>query len=719
VDQLDVEPIIEIEGVVERIVFESADTGFVVGRLQVPGAPDLTTFVGPGLPVSPGETVRLRGRWVNDNRWGKQLRVVSFETVLPTSTEGIERYLGSGLVHGIGPAYARRLVQAFGVETLRVIDEQPERLRAVEGIGPKRAAQIRASWAKQRAVQSVMIFLQSHGISTGHATRIYKQYGEQAVAVLRQDPYRLAEDIDGIAFPTADALARKLGLAVDSEARLQAGIRHALRAAQLDGHVFLPEEELLAAAAALLEVSPEALTVPLAILAGRRAVVAEAGAIYLPPMHADEVGAAHRLRLLLRTPHDAPAIHLENALKWVEKNKQIALSEEQKDAIRRAATEKVLVITGGPGTGKTTVINSLLAILEKKGLSFLLAAPTGRAAKRMEEATGRPASTLHRLLEYSPKSNSFSRNDGNPLITDLVVIDESSMLDIHLAHAILKAISPFARLILVGDIDQLPSVGPGSVLSDIIASNTVPVVRLATIFRQAEESGIIRNAHRINTGEFPAFNDRDCFLIERDEPEKALDTIVELVARRIPARFGLDPLRDIQVLTPMRRGECGAIRINEALQAVMNPDGAQAPRRVLRRGDKVMQLRNNYERETFNGDVGTITRMEIEAGELEVTYDDRAVLYAFDEVDELGLAYATTVHKAQGSEYPAIVLAILPQHYMLLQRNLLYTAITRARQLVIVVGSSKAIGTAIRNARTIARHTRLAERLREKTGKPQ
>ena len=713
-EQLDVEPIVVLEGSVERIVYENEETAFFVARLRRDGE-ELVTFVGTLMAVSEGETVRLRGRWVEDKRFGRQLRVESYETLVPNTREGIEKYLGSGLIDGIGPVFAKRLVDAFGLETLRVIDEQPKRLRSVPGIGKKRAEQIRAAWSSQRAIQSIMVFLQGHGISTGQAVKIYQQYGDGAVAVLRENPYRLAQDIAGISFRGADKVAARLGVAKDSPDRLRAGVLHVLAEAAGGGNVYLPEEELRNNAAELLEVPINDLTQPLLELTARQELILENGACYLPILHAGERGCATLLHRLMATPCDPVPIQLDNALLWVEKHHDIVLSEEQREAIRIGVTAKVMVITGGPGTGKTTVIRSLLAILERKGLSFLLAAPTGRAAKRMEAASGYDARTIHRLLEFSPKTGAFSRNENNPLETDLMVIDETSMVDQQLMHSLLQALPPFSRLILVGDVDQLPSVGAGNILFDLIASQVVPVVRLKTVFRQAAQSGIISNAHLVNEGKYPVFNDTDCFFVKRLDPNAALETVLELVSHRIPSKFGLDPVRDIQVLAPLRRGDAGVTRLNEALQAALNPQGAPVPRRNLRRGDKVMQLRNNYELDVYNGDVGTITLVDEEARELEVTFDDRVVLYRFDDLDNLALAYAATVHKVQGSEYPAVVLLFLPQHYMMLQRNVFYTAITRGKKLVVVVGDPKAVGMAVRNNRIIRRNSRLTERLCNRT----
>ncbi len=712
-DQSDLEPVVELEGVVERIVFESADTGFLVARMRRDGAAELDTFVGTMLSISPGETVRLRGRWVEDQKFGPQLKVEHCETLMPESAVGIEKYLGSGLISGIGPTYAKRLVDAFGVETLRVIDEQPERLRSVSGIGRKRATQIREAWEEHRALQDIMVFLQGQGIGVAQAVKIYKQYGDKAVTVLRQNPYTLADDITGIAFHGADKIAQNLGIAKDDPKRLQAGLTHALGQAQLNGHVYLPEEDLRAAACELLQVPDAALTQPLEALVAEKRLFQEEDAWYLPLMYHAETGIAARLKLLCSAPCNKPTVQVEKAIAWAEKTKDIKLAPEQQEAIRQGIEAKTLIITGGPGTGKTTVINSLLAILEKKGVAFVLAAPTGRAAKRMEAATGRDASTLHRLLEFSPRQGGFTRDETNPIATDLLVVDEASMIDALLMHALLRALPPFARLILVGDVDQLPSVGAGNVLLDCIASNALPVVRLKTIFRQSEESGIITNAHHINAGKYPEFNEHDFFLIERKDPERCVETVLELLSERMPKKFGLDPVNDIQVLSPMRRGEAGVNNLNELLQERLNPKGAPIPRRNFRVGDKVMQLRNNYELDVFNGDVGRINMADDEAQELEITFDDgRKVIYPYTSLDDLGLAYAATIHKSQGSEYPAVVIPMLPQHYMMLQRNVLYTAVTRGKKLVILVGDPKAIGRAVRNIQTVQRNTRLTARLR-------
>jgi exodeoxyribonuclease V alpha subunit len=709
-------PPVMLEGVVKRIVFESPESGFLVGRLDVASEPEPVTFVGNLLAVSEGETVRLTGRWINDKKFGPQLKVEKFESVVPSTIGGIEKYLASGLIEGIGPTYARRLVEAFGVETLRIIDEEPHRLQNVPGIGKKRAAQIREGWASQRAVQSIMLFLQGHGITASQAVKIYQVYGDGAMAILRSNPYRLAEDISGISFKGADKIAAELGIAKDSGERLEAGVAHVLQQATVFGHLFLPAEELVEESVRLLDIAREPVAAALGRIVAGGKVVRDQEACYTPKNHEAESGTADYLKRLISTPSESIEIlNMDNALQWVQKKLKIALAEEQQEAIRTGLASKVMVITGGPGTGKTTVINSLLAILDKKSVSYQLAAPTGRAAKRVEEATDREARTIHRLLEFSPKFGGFTRCETDPLLTDLVIVDEASMLDMQLMYSLVKALPPFARLILVGDIDQLPSVGAGNVLMDIIASQVVPVVRLKTIFRQAEQSGIVVNAHRINTGQHPQFNTEDFFIIDRPQPERALETIVEIVTDRLPRKFGLDPIRDIQVLSPMRRGETGMIRVNQALQAALNPNGKAIARRDLRDGDKVMQLRNNYELDVYNGDVGVISRVDESALEVEVAFDDqRRVIYGFDELDDLGLAYAMTVHKSQGSEYPAVVIPMLSQHYMMLQRNVLYTAITRGKRLVVIVGEEKAISMAVRNSQLTRRNTLLAERLRNR-----
>lgn len=700
------------EGIVERIVFENPENGFVVARMRVEGQHDLLTFVGSAMAISPGETIQISGEWVDDRKFGKQIKVIEYKTVLPNSIVGIEKYLGSGLIHGIGPAYAERLIKAFGIETLRVIDEEPEKLRTVEGIGPKRAAQIREAWSEQREIQSIMIFLQGHGVGTNQAVRIYKKYGDGAVAVLRDNPYKLIEDITGIGFAGADKIAIDLGLALESSARLAAGLTFTLQQMVSEGHVFSEKDALLAKASALLAVDDDLVARELAEMIHNDSLIAEDNDIFLHDLHERETGCADHLRRLLNAEKEEVTDKPDVAIKWVEKKHSITLSDEQRDALKMSVDNPVTVITGGPGTGKTTLINSIISVFQRKNFTLLLAAPTGRAAKRMETTTGHEAKTIHRLLEYNPKLHDFTRNELNPLDADVIVIDEMSMVDIGLMHSVLRAVPDDARLLLVGDVDQLPSVGPGNVLMDIIASNAVPTVRLKTIFRQAAESGIITNAHRINTGESPKWNDTDCFFVERNEPEAVRDTILELVTHRIPNKFGFDPMKEIQVLAPMHRGDAGVAQLNEHLQEAMNPKGQEIDHRGLRVGDKVIQTKNNYELDVYNGDVGRIMLMSEEVRELHVEFEDRTALYTFDDIDNLNLAYAITVHKAQGSEYPALILPLVSQHYLMLQRNILYTAITRGKSLVVVVGETKALHRALNNTDVTLRNTRLAERLR-------
>ena len=561
----------------------------------------------------------------------------------------------------------------------------------------------------------LMVFLQGHGIGVRQAIRIYKQYGDKAVAVIRADPYRLATDIAGIAFKSADAIAEKVGMASDDPRRIAAAVAYVLAQAGSEGHCFLPEADLLARTSELLGLPVDTVRAACELRADP-SVVHDGDGVYLAQMKEAEEAVATSIHRLLTAPPPLVSIDVEKAIAWIERTTEVTLAEMQREAVRQAVARKVLVITGGPGTGKTTILKGLLAMFEKKDLRLTLAAPTGRAAKRMEAATGRAAGTIHRLLEFSPKFGGFSKNAANPLETDLLVVDETSMVDTLLMASLLDALPNPARLVLVGDVDQLPSVGAGNVLFDIIASNSVPVVRLDTVYRQAAESGIVTNAHGINRGAYPKFNDRDCFFVERKEGVAARETIVELVVNRLPRKFDLDPLRDIQVLAPMHKGECGVAALNEALQTALNEDGRPVPRMPWRVGDKVMQTRNNYDLDVFNGDMGIVAKCEEDAGEVQIDFEDRAVLYGLDDADDLVLAYAATVHKSQGSEYPAVVMPLLPQFYVMLQRNLLYTAVTRARQILILVGDPKALGRAVHNVDVARRNTRLAERIRKQCG---
>ncbi len=716
-----------LQGTVERITYVNEETQYVVARMDVPGRPELATIVGNLPSLTPGETLRLQGTWTHHKKYGDQFQVERYETVAPATLTGIERYLGSGLIKGIGPVFAKRLVDAFGLETLRVIEEEPARLRTIDGIGRVRLERITAAWAEQKDIREVMLFLQGHGVSSTYAVKIFKAYGRAAVATVQANPYRLARDIYGIGFKTADRVAQNLGIPSDSPLRAQAGVLHVLHALTDEGHVYTPDADLLREAETTLEIPRDLLVQAVADLVREGAVVAEelpegGRGVYLKALHVAEEQVARRLADLLRAPRVPIRIDVEKALAWVEEVTRLGLAPQQREAIRLALQHKALVITGGPGTGKTTILRCIIRILEKKGVRMHLASPTGRAAKQMAEATGRDALTIHRLLEWSPAGGGFQRNAQRPLETDLVIVDEASMLDLPLMNSLLRSIPLMATLILVGDADQLPSVGPGAVLKDILDSGRVPAVRLSEIFRQAQRSRIVRNAHRVNQGQFPGLSrplqgeESDFHFLAEEDPDRLQQLIVDLAARRLAGRYGLDPLEEIQVLTPMHRGVIGASQLNAALQAALNParlGGTEVMRggRILRIGDRVMQVRNNYDKEVYNGDIGRITQIDPQEQEVIVRVDGRQVIYDFSELDELTLAYAVTVHKSQGSEYPAVILPLHTTHYPMLQRNLLYTAITRARRLLVLVGTKKALALAVKNDATLRRFSRLAERL--------
>ncbi|MBN1137507.1 MAG: ATP-dependent RecD-like DNA helicase [Anaerolineae bacterium] len=733
-------------GTIERITFYNDDNGYTVAQLTPDGRDYTVTVVGSLPEVSPGEFLRLHGQWTSHPRYGRQFQVEHYATVLPATAAGIEKYLGSGLIKGVGPVTARRIVLHFKLDTLRVIEEEPHRLREVLGVGPRRVTLIGRAWQEQKAIQEVMLFLQSHNVNTAHAVKIFKTYGDASIDVVRSDPYRLARDIHGIGFLTADKIARELGLAHDSPQRVQAGISYTLSQMADDGHVYAPQGELVAESARILEVPPGLVTDGIAQLAADRQVhvepliyaaaldqappdpaLREERAVYLLPFYHGELGVANRLKTLMNAGRSRLAFYrdadLDRTFDFLAGQGGPALTGGQKQAVRTALTCKVAVLTGGPGTGKTTCLKTLIRLLEARRCSFALASPTGRAAKRLGEATGRAAKTIHRLLELKPQEGfQFKRNEANLLDADMVIVDEASMLDLLLTNHLLKAIHPESHLLLVGDVDQLPSVGAGNVLRDIIDSGTAAVVRLDTIFRQAEGSLIIDNAHRINRGEMPRFdrNATDFYLFPAQEAEGAGDLIVDLVHDRIPRRFGLDPLTDIQVLSPLHRGAAGVGELNRRLQAALNPPAAGKAewRRgaiAYRVGDRVMQTINNYDKETFNGDMGRIIAVDLENQALTVRMDGRDVAYELSELDELILAYAISVHKSQGSEYRAVVMPVLTQHYMMLQRNLLYTGVTRAKELVVLVGARRAIAIAVRNNQIVDRHTALDLRLKGQT----
>ncbi|HXF63001.1 MAG TPA: AAA family ATPase [Caldilineaceae bacterium] len=798
-----------LRGVVERLTYYNEETGYTVARLSPesrahlpePGRPFANrevTIVGNMAGINVGESVELTGRWTVHADYGKQFQVEQMRSVLPATVAGIEKYLGSGLIKGVGPVTARRIVRRFGVETLEIIEERPERLIEVPGVGEKRLQMIVQAWAEQRAIKEVMLFLQSHGVSTSLATKIYKTYGDQAISIVQADPYRLAQDIYGIGFLTADKIARALGIPADSPARVAAGVAYALNQASEEGHVFLPAPELVQQAATLLEVPPaqaaegvvrlwqsdqvkvtpspgaEALTpgafsaalmttpdapllaedgVPYFVDApgpAQALVAAEGHAVYLSPLFYSEKGVVGRLLRLVQEGSSRLPRFAQKSVDWEQLLAQasltstahVTLAPQQRQAVQAALTHRLTVLTGGPGTGKTTTVRTLIDLCRQAGYRVLLAAPTGRAAKRLAETTQHEAKTLHRLLEFQPAEGMvFKRNEELPLEGDLLIVDEASMLDLVLTNHLLKAIPPGMHLLLVGDVDQLPSVGAGNVLKDIIAAiealqqqagaspargsrphpaRQMTVIRLQTIFRQAADSYIITNAHRINHGEMPIIaNNQSCdfFLFRTEDPERAASLCVELVQTRIPRRFAIPPA-DIQVLSPMHRGVAGVAALNEAIQAAVNPPDPKKPQRqvgsrIYRVGDRVMQIRNNYDKDVYNGDTGTISEIDLEMQKLTVMMEGRAVTYDFLELDELTHAFAISVHKSQGSEFPAVVIPLLTSHYMMLQRNLLYTAVTRARRLVVLVGQPKAIAMAVRNNKVTARYTGLRERLLE------
>jgi exodeoxyribonuclease V alpha subunit len=722
-----------LEGAIERIVFRNDHTHFTVARLRPNDAgrlfrAELTTLVGelPGLAV--GELVTVTGDWETHPQHGRHLRVRSYARHAPVNAEGLRRYLGSGAIKGIGPKTADRIVARFGEQTLAILDLEPDRLIEVPGVNAHKRDLIVRGWAEQKDVREIMVFLQSHGVSPGLGAKIYRQYGDQSLTVIQENPYQLESDIYGVGFRTADALAVELGLPRDSLPRLMTGIKHVLSEAAGEGHCYLPREEVFTRAAALLEVDAALLPPALEALAREKEAFVEGEDVYLAPFFYAEMGTARRLRLLLAAPSPLPAVpptRWEAVFAALERERHLTLAERQRDAVRRAYDAPVSLLTGGPGTGKTTTVRALLDVLDGEGVSYALAAPTGRAAKRLAEATGRAARTLHRLLEFVPATNDFGYNEDRPLPAQFVIVDEVSMLDILLAYRLVRALAPGTHLLLVGDADQLPSVGPGSVLRDLLATELIPRTRLTELFRQAAASAIVVNAHLVNAGELPPpRNDPagDFFFLTAANPQAAQRLVVDLVARRLPARYGFDPLQDIQVLAPMYRGPVGVQALNELLQARLNPPEGGAPRgdgTLIAPGDKVMQVRNNYDKGTFNGDVGRVIQRESETGQVAVRFLEEAgpvtVTYEPHELDELALAYCISIHRAQGSEYPCVVLPLVMQHYLLLQRNLLYTAITRARRLCLIVGDPNALRRAVQNAEADERHTGLRQRLESLT----
>jgi len=731
-------PTAVLTGVLEHITYSNQDTGYTVARVATERGGDPVTVVGPLLGAQAGEHLHLEGRWRNHPMYGRQFEVRSYRAVLPATVQGIRRYLGSGLIRGIGPKMAERIVDQFGADTLRVLEEDPGRLRSVPGLGPMRTAMIEQAWEEQKAIKDVMVFLQGVGVSTSLAVRIFKAYREEAIKVVTHAPYRLATDVWGIGFKTADKIAQGVGIAYDSGERVKAGLQFTLSQASELGHCYLPEPELVARASEILGVRPELAQSCLDELVRQQGVVRDpvpipgfddgVAGIYLLPFHRAEVSLAAGLLRLRSVPSQAdrlPMFHTVDwaaAFAWLEGVTGSRLAPEQETAVRLALTERVAVLTGGPGCGKSFTVRAVVALAQAKKARVLLAAPTGRAAKRLSELAGMDAQTLHRLLELRPGGDAAFNQD-RPLEADLVVVDEASMLDLLLANKLVKAVPPGAHLLLVGDVDQLPSVGPGEVLRDLLQAGgrhapVLPRVRLTQVFRQAQHSGVVTNAHRINAGHPPLTSGLgDFFLFAEDDPERVAELTVDIVVNRLPRRFGLDPRRDVQVLCPMHRGPAGSAALNERLQEVLTPAVPRQPERrfagrTYRPGDKVMQVRNDYEKGVFNGSVGTVTTISPETSELFVLMDeDQEVRYGFDDLDELTHAYALTVHRAQGSEYPCVVVPLTQTAWLMLQRNLLYTAVSRARQLVVLVGSRRALAKAIRTAGAGHRYTALDDRL--------
>ncbi|MBA4417221.1 MAG: ATP-dependent RecD-like DNA helicase [Syntrophus sp. (in: bacteria)] len=720
---------LDIKGQIERITYSNEENGYTIAKMKVQGRTDLTTIVGTLFSITPGEVVRLSGYWDSHPKYGEQFKVVSCESLLPATVKGIEKYLGSGMIKGIGPVMAKRLVTRFEGETLNVIEHDIARLHEVSGIGEKRVDMIKTAWEEQKDIRDVMIFLQGQGVSPAYAVKIYRHYGKDSVHIVGENPYRLATDIFGIGFIIADRIAEKLGIPKDSLIRTEAGILYVLHQLSEEGHVYYPYEPLVKKCSEVLEVEEAKIPYAFEVIARDKKIIIEGQqdgaplnpdhrAVYLAKFHVSELGIASRIKTLLAFPKQLKLINLDQAIEWVQKDLKIAFSPQQVAAVKTSVNSKVMVVTGGPGTGKTTIINAIIRIYHKMGQKTLLAAPTGRAAKRMTEATGHSAKTIHRLLEFSPGGGTFKKNETNPLEADLIVIDETSMVDTVLMYHFLKAVPVKSTLILVGDIDQLPSVGPGNVLKDIIDANCLPTVRLNEIFRQSRRSMIIVNAHRVNSGQIPLFAHdeehlKDFYFFTVEEPEDALAKIVRLCKNDIPSKYHYDPVKDIQVLTPMHRGVVGVGNLNVELQKELNPGKEELVRggKSLRSGDKVMQIRNNYDKDVYNGDIGMVLRIDQENQEVMIDYDGRCVAYEYADLDEIVLAYATSVHKSQGSEYPVVVIPVMTQHYMLLQRNLLYTGITRGKKLVVLVGTKKALAIAIKNNKPQERYTRLKDRL--------
>ena len=701
-----------IRFVVERITYQNPENGYAVLKVNMKDYRDLVTVVGTFGDLFVGTVLLCEGYWHEDRKYGRQFKAAKWEEVLPATAYGIEKYLGSGMIRGIGPKYASRIVERFGTDTIDIIDSQPEKLLEIPGIGKERLRRIRESWEQQKEVKNIMIFLQNYGVSTAFATKIFKTYGNDSIRVVRENPFRLADDIWGIGFKTADALAEKMGWQKDDPLRCRSGLFYTLNQLSEDGHVYATREQLTQAAAELLEVDPAPVEKAVDLAITQADLVEEKDAVYLPAFHHAEKGVADKLLQLLHVPVQMSLPNLD--FDRIQRETGIAYDDIQKMAITTALSQNVVIITGGPGTGKTTITRGILQALQQSRQKVLLAAPTGRAAKRLSEATGKDAKTIHRLLEFKPPQG-YQRNADHPLEGDVLIVDEASMIDIILMNALLNAIPEEMKLVIIGDTDQLPSVGPGNVLRDMIESDVIPVVRLTRIFRQAQRSRIVMNAHRINEGKFPNISngrDTDFFFLEQEDPEAAAEEIVNLIENRLPRAYGLSPF-EIQILTPMQRGVIGAAALNTRLQQLLNPQ-----EQVLHRGgiafgqrDKVMQIRNNYDKGVYNGDIGTVTKVDLDERMLYAEFDGRTVSYEVSELNELVLAYATTVHKSQGSEYPIVIMPIMMSHFVMLQRNLIYTGITRAKKIMILVGQKKALAYCIHNLTVDQRNSRLCQRL--------
>ncbi|MBF0226966.1 MAG: ATP-dependent RecD-like DNA helicase [Desulfobacterales bacterium] len=724
--------LIDLQGQIERITYTNPENGYTVAKLKVYGQDDLITIVGSLFSPSPGEILKIKGEWAEHSKYGSQFKIVEYTTTVPATVYGIKKYLGSGLIKGIGPVMAERIVKQFGKDTLDIIETDPHKLSEIGGIGSKRIKMIEDAWIAQKEIRNVMIFLQAHGVSSGYATKIFKQYDSRSIQVVKENPYRLAMDIYGIGFVTADKIAEKLGFLKDAPVRVQAGIIYVLHQVADDGNVYYPYQELIKKSEEILQVQSDPVIEAISEMTKEQKIVMEDlnesldtfiannKAVYLTKYYVCETGIARKMKSIIQEGRAIKSVNPDESVSWVQSKLSIVLAEKQKQAIQTAIQNKIVVITGGPGTGKTTIINAILKIFSQLTPNILLAAPTGRAAKRMSETTGYESKTIHRMLEFNMQNGGFQKNDEKPLKCDILIIDEASMIDTVLMYHLLKAVPLHAVLIFVGDVNQLPSVGAGNVLNDIILSGTIPVVTLTEIFRQAKESSIIVNAHRINNGFFPVFDldgtKKDFFFMNHDDPEKVLEFIIEIVKERIPKRFGLDPIEDIQVLTPMNKGIVGTNNLNLQLQEILNP--SNNGEEVLRRGrtfrinDKVMQIKNNYDKMIFNGDIGRIINIDKEQQEVIIDFDKKEVFFDFSDLDEIVLAYAVSVHKSQGSEYPAVVIPIVTQHYMLLQRNLIYTAVTRGKKLVVMIGSNKALAIAVKNDKTERRYTYLSQRLK-------